>query len=229
MLACVFLVMGSADRAWSAERVRFSRPDAPAIRQQVRDILADPRYAPRTSFSQWLSEKLRSFEGPDVHLGGFGRFLYWFIVVWMVLALFAILGHLAWTLWTLLGGFRGGRALTPSPVTGPDLPDLSRADLLGLMSELAARGSFREAIGAMVTALVRQLDESRILRFHESKTNGDYVREYPAERPGRGVFRQFVLASDRAVYGLGACDVETYEAMRSLFERVQTDASEPKI
>ena len=218
--------------AQAAEPRPFRRPEADAIRLEVRNILSDPRYAPRRSFREWLFEKLSNLEKPDVQLGGFRTFLFWFFLVWLILALLAILGHLAWTLLTLWRGLSGtGRQsrLSISARSREETRALCYSDLLSLTSELARQGAFRDAIGVMIVALLRRLDEWAVVRFHESKTSGDYVREYPVDRRGRGVFRQFVLAADQAVYGTKPCRAETYSEMKTLFERTLDDVDRQEI
>jgi hypothetical protein len=92
------------------------------------------------------------------------------------------------------------------------------------MQWLADHNLFRQAISVMMLVLLRGLDRAGTLRFHRSKTNGDYVGEYPAGVPGRDEFRRFSLSFDVLVYGCAPCEQETYQRMRSLFEQVRDDA-----
>ncbi|NQT20660.1 MAG: DUF4129 domain-containing protein, partial [Planctomycetes bacterium] len=78
-------------------------------------------------------------------------------------------------------------------------------------------------IGLMMVALLRWLERADVLRFHQSKTNGDYVREYPQQGPGGGDFRKFALDFDAAVYGGALCDRRSYEHMNIIFERIISD------
>jgi hypothetical protein len=92
-------------------------------------------------------------------------------------------------------------------------------ELRGLMGRLANQGAFREAVSVMMLALVRWLEHLDILRFHHSKTNGDYVREYGAGRWGREDFRRFVIAFDASVYSGAPCGRDAYESLNAIFER----------
>ena len=214
-----------AQTAGRTELSSFERPDAETVRTKVADILADPRFAPTKSLMQRLLEKLSSWKGPNFHMPkGLGRVLLWVFVVWAVLTLVAILAHLVWTLVTVFGGGRHGGKLGWGRARTGRQAELAYDDLCRRMRDLAERGMFRQAIAAMMLALLRWLDRAEIVRFHHSKTNGDYVGEYPVGSPGRKAFAHFSLAFDGVVYGAAPCGPDTYREMQSLFERVQHHA-----
>ena len=96
-------------------------------------------------------------------------------------------------------------------------------ELIKEMRELAGRGAYRKAIGLMMVALLHWLEKADVLRFHQSKTNGDYVREYPSQHAGEEDFRTFALDFDAAVYGGALCDRRAYEYMNVVFERIISD------
>ena len=91
---------------------------------------------------------------------------------------------------------------------------------------LAEKGAFFEAISVMMVALIRLLDSIGVVRFHESKTNGDYVREYPSGLTSRNEFRQFVLIFEQIVYGRFHCDHQTYGQMNFLMEQIRNSVSQ---
>lgn len=224
MLAAAARSTGGApavDARQTGQPVRFKRPDALTIRETTRGILADPRFAPRKTFMQWLFEKLSSWRVPRPDMDeGWVRVLLWIIVAWCVVALVAILGHLVWTLATLWRS-RVPRSGLHTQRFRPDAGrSLSSVDLRSEMLRLAQRGAFREAIGLMTVGLLRRLDDAGVLRFHESKTNGDYVFEYPWQRPGRDDFRRFVLSVDGVIYGGAPCGEETYGQLLTLQEEI---------
>ena len=70
-------------------------------------------------------------------------------------------------------------------------------------------------------ALLRWLDRSGLVAFHQSKTNGDYLREYPDNNPAEGTFRRFAVSFDLLIYGGGSCGDDAYRRMAGLFEEVQ--------
>jgi hypothetical protein len=59
-----------------------------------------------------------------------------------------------------------------------------------------------------------------IVRFHESKTNGDYIREYPSGYAGRDEFRKFVLMFEQTIYGGLRSSGQIYRQMNSLMEHI---------
>ncbi|NLX03823.1 MAG: DUF4129 domain-containing protein [Phycisphaerae bacterium] len=196
----------------------YSRPEVGAIRSEVRDILADPRYAPRQSLwqiiTEWFRERFSDWNAPHIP-ESLARVLWTILLVWAILALVAILAHLIWTIAVLWPRRRREEA-----EAGPlgDLRNRGYQDLVSAMADSAAKGDFRHAAALMMLALLQWLDARRLVRFHESKTNGDYVREYPPERASRRGLRQFVNVFDRAIYGGNVCDRATYEQMHAMFQ-----------
>lgn len=204
--------------------VPFERSDAETIRAHTREILSDPQFAPRKTLLQWLSEKLSAWKGPtgkwDPWSRGWRSILFWIFLIWGTATILFILGHMGWTLAVFLRGrFRGGRFSLRQPRFRREHA-ASYHDLLLAMRRRAEQGAFRDALGIMMVALLHWLDEAAVLRFHPSKTNGDYVREYPASRPTRDAFRRFVRAFDQMIYGAAPCEREEYAGMTALYERI---------
>ncbi len=204
------------------EQTRYHRADAETIRSETQNILDDPRYRPRKGFWQWFGEKISDWDGLDIDLGPtWLKIVFWIFTTWCVLTLLAILGHFIWTVIVLLRGLAGKKRGTSLRQPSFDrMAQRSYEDMCRQMGALARRGLFREAVGVMMLALLRWLDETDILRFHESKTNGDYVMEYPRASAGREDFRRFVLAFDATVYGSEACERRAFQNLNAIFERV---------
>ena len=204
--------------------VDYMRADAPTIQTHLQKILSDPRFAAHKTFWQWLGEKLVRWGGP--HLPeGIRKVIERVVIIWCVLTLLAIFAHLAWTIWLLV------RPQTSSP--GAELPpgsenyeNASCEQLWQRSAELARTGAFRAAVGLLLVALVRGLDALKVLRFHKSKTNGEYVREYSSQRGGRREFVQFVIAFERSIYGGSEVARSAYDTMTALARQVLTDASQ---
>jgi hypothetical protein len=208
--------------ASGAQPGRFDRPPPDTIRTEIHNVLADRRFSHGKTFMQWLVETLAKWwpESKGAAPSGWGKILLIALLVWCVLTLIAILIHFVWTLTVLLGGFsRGSRLRSRHPMYFKE-QTRSLAELRELSFNLAREGRFREALGVLMGALLRLLDDAQIVRFHESKTNGDYVREYGPSKAGRDTFRGFVLTFDRLIYGGFACGADQYESMNSLFEQV---------
>jgi len=220
-----FCAAGTSQQEDGSAPPSVARPDAASIRAAARDILADPRYAPRTHWTQWLVEKLAAWR--RAHPGresGWWTALAWVLGIWGVLTLIFILAHMGWTLATLLRTRMSGSKGASSKLPTTRERALSREALERMMREYAGRGAFRQALGAMMSVLLRNLEELQILRLHPSKTNGDYVREYPPARSEREAFREFVGRFDAVVYGGASFGEEDYGGIIALFQRIETDA-----
>ena len=204
---------------------RYQRADVPTIRSEVRNILADSRFRARKTLAEWLMETLtRWLRFPQIGKGGWSQIVFWGILVWCVLTLAAILVHWGWVIWTWLG-LRGGRARADAAaVAHEDLLERSPDQLRGLMRRLVEQGDFRQAVAVMLVSLLRRLDDLQVVRFHRSKTNGDYVREYPAGTLGRDVFNRLVLAHEKIAYGAAPCRRAEYEQVRQMCDEIQTHA-----
>jgi len=193
----------------------------------VQDILADPRYAPRKTFVQWLLESLSRIHKPDQPASGWQEVLWWIVLIWCGLTVIAIVGHILWQVASLLGIRIGGRLRgTRARWARAPRPE-SLEQIQARVRELAARGAFREAVSVMMLALVRWLEHAGLLAFHNSKTSGDYVREYPRASGGRDAFREFALTFDHIAYGGERCDRAAYSRADHLFQRVLKHVEQP--
>ena len=202
----------------------YARADAQTIQTHLDKILSDPRFAAHKTLWQWLGEKLVRWGGP--HLPDAAkRVIGWVVIIWCVLTLLAILAHLAWTIWLLARPQRGSLA-SELPGDGENYENASFEQLWARSAELARTGAFRAAVGLLLVALLRRLDALKVLHFHKSKTNGEYVREYPSQQAGHREFMQFVLAFERSIYGGSEVARSAYDTMTTLAQQVLSDASQ---
>jgi hypothetical protein len=223
LLGCIWILPAAAEEP-AAARPPIGRPDAESVRAETHEILSDPRFAPRRTFLQWLAEQLGHIGTWGFDVGsGWRRAVVWVILFWGLLTIAAILGHIGWTLVVTMRGGGSGRGFSLLGPRRRDAEKVTFEEILRQMQQLAARGAYRQALGMMMLALVRQLEAADLLRFHRSKTNGDYVREYPAARAGRQGFRRFVLAFDALVYGGRPCAQGSYRRMHAEFQRILED------
>jgi uncharacterized protein DUF4129 len=78
----------------------------------------------------------------------------------------------------------------------------------------AAEGRFTDAAHALNAAVIQRVTRRERLRFHTSKTHGDYARELRATHSSAyGPFREFGRLYDRVIYGRGECDGPTYATL----------------
>jgi len=209
----------------SSSPADYPRTDTETIKACTREIVASPRFAPRITLRQWLVQKLGRWDPPEVDLPeGVGTFFVTVVTVWCLLTLVAILAHLVWTIWLFAhpararAGDGSGRDSEAREITSPD-------ELWLHSQRLAQSGEFRGAVGFLLVALLRRLETMKVLHFHKSKTNGEYVREYPSHRAGCREFAQFVVTFERSIYGGLEVRGQTYDAMNSLAKRIIGDVS----
>ena len=78
----------------------------------------------------------------------------------------------------------------------------SRRDAWAAARQLAEQGELSDASHALYSAVLETLSRSGTIRFHVSKTAGDYARELRrAGVPTASDFRSFAQELDRVVYG----------------------------
>lgn len=96
-----------------------------------------------------------------------------------------------------------------------------RRDFWALSNELAAGADYTGACHALYAAVVETLARSGAIKFHASKTSGDYARELRRHAsPALQDFRQFAREFDRMVYGKASATRDEYERLSHAAERV---------
>ena len=201
----------------------YKRPDSQTIRAETHRILSDRRFAPRWSFGEWLRSKIGDWRIP--YLGsGFARVLGWALLILCALVILAVLALVAWAILTAWRGRAGKPARGAEPSHADVVRDASFDKLLEMMRRAAASGDYSKAASLAMLALLRWLSDRKIVHLHDSKTNGDYVREYPVELYSRDLFHRFVLAFDATVYGHRACGQQDYQTLSTLFHQIRSDA-----
>jgi hypothetical protein len=101
-------------------------------------------------------------------------------------------------------------------------PRGERQDLRALALQFAAEGRYADASHALYGALLYALTSAGLVRYHASKTTGDYSRELRRGRsPLAEPVRQFGRAFDRAVYGDSSVTREQWESLLSAAESIE--------
>lgn len=107
--------------------------------------------------------------------------------------------------------------------TGPDeparpiaVPVQDAAWHFAEADRLAAGGRHVEAVQAAFRGLLLDLDHGRLLRFHPSKTPGEYLAEQTLSAPQRDRLRQLVRALYGFVFARQPCGAAEYQAWRRL-------------
>ncbi|MBN1972253.1 MAG: hypothetical protein JW787_01340 [Sedimentisphaerales bacterium] len=213
----IFFANESAD----TDSVQYNRADADTIKILTRQILSIKDFAPRKTFQQWLIEKLTKWDLPKLEFShGWVAVVCWIILIWCILTLIAIFIHFIYTI-TLLIRPAAVSSDAGRNISSKSVKITSFTELYKMAQEFAGNGAFREAVSTISAALLYWLDSVNIVSFHESKTNGDYIREYPSDYTGRDAFRKFICISEQNIYGSLRSDNQTYNQMNSLMEHIQ--------
>jgi hypothetical protein len=116
------------------------------------------------------------------------------------------------------------RARNPSRARGGD----GRRDAWTEARLLADAGNFAEASHALYIAAIDALTVANVVRYHRSKTAGDYARDL--RRSGSPIaadFRLFGRAFDRLAFGQAPVSREDYDKLVALAERIIGFARRP--
>jgi hypothetical protein len=193
-------------------------PGAVEVQQAVARVYARPEYAERHGLREWINRKLaEAFGWLGDRLGSFSElrlshpWIWWTVVIWLVITVVVLLGHLIWTTWQA-----ARRAEPAAPAAGKTARTRPRtaADWEAEAARLAAEGRLREASAALYQALLLRLDGRGAVRFDPSKTPGDYRREarpHPEAARALGVFLRLF---EPVAFGGRALDAEGWERMR---------------
>jgi len=101
----------------------------------------------------------------------------------------------------------------------------SRRDAWAAARELAAQGEFADASHALYSAVLETLSQSGTIRFHASKTAGDYAHDLRrAGAPIASDFRSFARELDRVVYGRVRVSRSEFDGLLQAAEEI-ADAS----
>lgn len=91
--------------------------------------------------------------------------------------------------------------------------------------EAADREEYRAAVRALYLYAVARLDERGLVRFHESKTGGDYVRECRRTPGAAEAFARFLAEVERIVFGGRSCGPAVFHELDRMVEAVSHGAS----
>jgi hypothetical protein len=198
----------------------FRLPLASVMRQIPDSVIADTAAAvfaadefarARPSLLERGYSWLRDFLAPAREATAESGLLYWSLIAGAILVLLVIgrATYLARMRETLRASEAGnGRTSTGKSRGG----DPWRA-----AEDLAASGEFTDAAHSLYLALLDAVARRERLRLHPAFTVGDYVRALRARSSSLFArFREFASSYETVVYGLGVCDRERYERLRSL-------------
>jgi hypothetical protein len=203
------------------------RADHARVRAAVQEVLARREfgdlYSDPNAFMRWVAEWVYSVVGRIVSaLRDLPDWAVWVIVGWMILTLGAILGHLIYTLWTILGGTARGLRAGPSgrghrgELLG--IRDLDFDSVYAEAGRLLAAGDWIAATRYLYVAAILWLDRQGWIAFRPAKTNREYLGELRMQGQLQGTFRRLTDGFEAIVYGGRPATMTTSHEMASTVE-----------
>jgi len=206
-------VEGTADPA----RTRAAIAEV-LTRPEFADLQADPNRLGR-HLMEWLSALLEGIGSAIRHLPGW---MVWTIVAWMILTLLAILAHLVYTLWKVLGG-------SSRPSGAGSLRSRTQGEILGIRNlefeavhseacRLLASHDWLAATRYFYVAAILWLDRQGAIVFRPSKTNRDYIGELQSQARFQDPFDRLTACFESIVYAGQSATAATSRDMADTVE-----------
>lgn len=106
-------------------------------------------------------------------------------------------------------------------IAGRSRTGAGRRDAWAEARASAAAGNYAEASHALYTAVLEVLTNAGVVRYHRSKTAGDYARELlRGNSPIAADFRAFGRGFDHLAFGTAGASRDDYDRLASLAERI---------
>jgi hypothetical protein len=199
-------------------------PDPQTVRQTARDVLARPEYrldAPQdfsdaiAQFWAMIRRVIEAIQHWFALLYAMSAILAIGIVLALVISVCLLLGHILWTLVTVVRGDR--RALDA-------LADLSRrkvdpAELAREADDAGARGNYILGVRLLYRACLARLEEAEEKPFRPGATNREHLHRYRAT-PLYDWLAPLVSVIDLKWYGDEPCLASDFAECRDAYERV---------
>lgn len=228
--------LGAAVAGQTAAARSAVTDDLPRYHAQMREtvgrILASREFAPRAAqqrswwrrFADWLAQRM---DGVRSWLGNLSTGWFWALLIWLLLALLAILAHLIYTIVKLFGGgAAGGRAGDRRLASTARLTtrELGFEAAFASAQERFRAGDWSAAIRNLYVAAILWLDRRGVIRYEESKTNRDYVLELAADPRRQSRFRALTDRFELTVYGGRPADARVCGEMLELVSAWRDEA-----
>lgn len=144
--------------------------------------------------------------GWDLSWGRPLGFMAW-IILWALLA--ALLVAVIRSVWKAAPKASPPTALAPeAPIPTWELPEAPAYRILEWAEREAQAERWDRALLWLQVALLRAFEDARLIRYHPSKTHGDYLRRLRKAPEPQEVYRQVAHATDRMRFGDGHVDPE---------------------
>lgn len=189
-------------------------PPADSLRAVLDSVFAAPEYrwVERPETYAVLRRWMRAAQQWLLDVQETHPALFKLLLAGLVLLVIAIFLHAAWIfLQTVRAAGSGGPGATMAPAARRD-----QAWYRGEADRLAGLGRYAEAMQYDFLALVLALDAASLVRFHPSKTPGEYTREARLSPEARVQFRALVRDLYGYVFARRPCGLLEFEAWRAL-------------
>lgn len=189
-------------------------PPADSLRAVLDSVFAAPAYQwtepphPFAFLSRWWNALADWLAGLRETAPQLFELLFWGLVVILVL----IFVHAGWVMVRTVRS-AGAAADRGELNTGPERHDA--AWYRRRASSLADEGRYVEAMPLDFLALVLELDQRQVLRYHPSKTPIEYTLEARLPEPASGELRELVRALYGYVFARRPCGPEEYRSWRA--------------
>lgn len=223
-LAALLLLLALVPPAAVAGDRRDRDPAPPAPKEtveKVMEVLGRPEYRGSDEedegFLLLLSNLLSDLVDAVKRLRQTRRALYWTVVGWLAATLFAVVGHVAWTVWKGAAA-RGARPAGPASALDPALATRAGRDPLRMLARADAAAATRPADGIpwLYLALLFRLERAGRLEFDAARTGLEYEDALARRPDDRRLWREFLAAHDPVVFGGRDCPREEFETLRRL-------------
>lgn len=189
---------------------------ADSLRRVLDTVFAQPEYqwarpSPFAILGKWWRAVLDWLNGLESSQPG----LYWFLFYLMLAVLLAIVAHAAIVFVRTIRAAHRLSAAEPTSIARRRGAGWYRDEAL----RLAKQGLYPEAMQHDFLGLVLELDEQRVLRYHPSKTPGEYTREAQMSGDALGAFRDLVRTLYQFAFARVPCDSGDFEAWHQAARR----------
>lgn len=189
-----------------------------AVRDTLTAVFTSPEFtgiARETVLSRilyWIGNFFREL----ARLTGGSRLLYYAVLIATAGLIIAIIARAIYVA-KARGAFARGRGGRLGGTSARDADDP-----WSMAQRLAAEGDYTGAAHALYGAILLSASQSGLVRLHQAKTIGDYVREMRSRASATLLqpFREFARAYEYIVYGVGECDRTRYERLHGLATRI---------